>query len=575
MNDPRDNPGGRAARDDVTGPPSPRRNSGNEDLRRSGSAHAAAPTHRGGSPRRRGRGTSGSRAYSDTTGGTPTRRGRRVLRKVAIGMTALALVAGGAGFWLYQHLNGNISSVAIDGGGKEKEDAAGRTPLNLLVIGADSRSSAADCKLGGACKDVTGHGHADVEMVVHVSADRSNATVMSIPRDTMVDVPSCHDPDGQNSTSGFHGMVNSALAYGASCQVDTVHKLTGIPIDHFLMVDFSGVVSMSDAVGGVPVCVDDNVYDTESHLKLAKGTHTLKGKGALEFVRTRYGFGDGGDRGRAMAQHMFLGSMIREFHSAGTLTDPAKVYSLADAATKALTVDNGLDSVKKLTGLATEVNKVPAKRITFTTMQTAPDPTDQNRLVPGPGARTLFTSIAGDQSLSGAGGSGGAGSGSGSGAVPASRIAVTVRNGTDLPGRAATVAGALTDKGFSRQTTTDNAPAPATATTLTYPAGHQPEARTAAKALGLPAAHLKQGSGTGLTLVIGGDWTSGSVYPGGTATTPPADPHAALSEADSQTADRKGACAKVGSYKTVNLNGVPMTPSQAYADARDVPDSAH
>ena len=278
-------------------------------------------------------------------------------------MSVLILVTAGAGAWLYEHLNGNIKSVAIDGGadGKEKADAFGRTPINLLVIGSDGRNNAADCKLGGGCgtaSSTAGH-NADVEMVVHVSADRSNATVMSVPRDTMTNVPACKDPDSGQSTAGYYGQINSALQYGAACQVKTVHQLTGIPIDHFVMLDFSGVVKMSDAVGGVSVCVSDDVYDTYSHLKLAKGTHTLKGEAALEFVRSRHGFGDGSDLGRTVSQHLFLSAMIRKFKSAGTLANPAKVYSLADAATNALTVDTGLGSVSKLVDLATDLNKVP------------------------------------------------------------------------------------------------------------------------------------------------------------------------------------------------------------------------
>ncbi|MGN5377126.1 LCP family protein [Streptomyces lasalocidi] len=187
------------------------------------------------------------------------------------------------------------------------------------MIGSDGRTSAADCKLGGGCSQTgvqSGNGNADVEMVVHIAADRSNATVMSVPRDTMANVPACSDPASKQSTPGYYGQINSALSYGPACQVATIHQLTDIPIDHFFKLDFSGVVSMSDAVGGVDVCVSDNVYDTYSHLKLSKGTHTLKGVGALEFVRSRHGFGDGSDLGRTVSQHLFLGAMIRKFKSA-------------------------------------------------------------------------------------------------------------------------------------------------------------------------------------------------------------------------------------------------------------------
>ncbi|WP_248845068.1 LCP family protein [Streptomyces griseorubiginosus] len=566
MSDRWDVPGGQATRSRTDQVPGQRAGGSGGAHRPGGRAAARAATRSQGGRRSRRR-------------ARPVHRIRRILLIIGLCLTILVLGTAGAGWWFYQHLNGNINSVALDGkGGSEKADAFGRTPINILVMGSDGRTSKADCKLGGGCSRTgvqTGNGNADVQMVVHISADRSNATIMSIPRDTMVNVPACKDSESGESTPGYYGQINSALQYGPACQVATIHQLTGIPIDHFVKLDFSGVVKMSDAVGGVSVCVSDNVYDTYSHLKLSKGTHTLKGQAALEFVRSRHGFGDGSDLGRTVSQHIFLSAMIRKFKSAGTLTDPTAVYDLADAATKALTVDDGLGSVKKLISLADDVNKVPTKRMTFTTMQTAPDPTNSNRVVVGSGAKDLFSSIVDDQSLTTGSGkkSAAAGAKPSASAVPASQVAVTVENGTTITGRASEVASALTQQGFSSATTTANAPSPATTTTLTYGSGQKGAAQTAAKALGLSASHLEQGSGTGLTLVIGADWTSGSTYPGGASSHAPADTKAAVSNAHAQTADQAKTCAKVSPYKTVELNGVPMAPAQAYAAATGKKDS--
>jgi LCP family protein required for cell wall assembly len=501
-----------------------------------------------------------------------------VLKVVGLCLAVLVLGTAGVGWWFYQHLNGNINSVSLDGkGGTEKADAFGRTPINILVMGSDGRTSAADCKLGGGCSRTgvqSGYGNADVEMVVHISADRSNATVMSIPRDTMTNIPACKDTENNTSTSGYYGQVNSALQYGPACQVATVHQLTGIPIDHFVKLDFSGVVKMADAVGGVSVCVNGNVYDTYSHLKLSKGTHTLKGEAALQFVRSRHGFGDGSDLGRTVSQHIFLSAMIRKFKSAGTLTDPTAVYDLANAATKALTVDDGLGSISKLVSLADDVNKVPAKRMTFTTMQTAPDSSNSNRVVVGAGAKSLFSTIANDQSLTtGSGKKSTASSATAkatASASPVSRseIGVTVENGTDITGRASAVATALTDAGFGSGSTTANAPSQATSTTLTYGPDQNAEAQEVADALNLPGSALKKASTAGLTLVIGSDWSNGTTYPD-TATTA----KAATANAHASTADDSKTCAKVIQYRTVSLNGVAMTPAQAYAAAGNKPDS--
>jgi LCP family protein required for cell wall assembly len=542
------------------------------------SAHGGRPTR--------------SRGHRAGRRAKPVTRRKRLARIALFTVSALILVTAGAGAWLYEHLNGNIKSVAIgDGvGGKEKADAFGRTPINILVIGSDGRNSKADCKLGGGCgsaSSTAGH-NADVEMVVHVSADRSNATVMSVPRDTMTNVPACKDPDTGQSTSGFYGQINSALQYGAACQVATVHRLTGIAVDHFVMLDFSGVVKMSDAVGGVSVCVSDNVYDTYSHLKLAKGTHTLKGEAALEFVRSRHGFGDGSDLGRTVSQHLFLSAMIRKFKSAGTLANPAKVYSLADAATKALTVDTGLGSVSKLVGLARDLDKVPSDRMTFTTMQTAADPANDDRVVPAPAAKSLFATIADDQSLTSGDGKKKATSSastspsaSAAATVAPSGVTVRVENGTTVSGHAAVVAQGLLAKGFGRDTTSGNAPEQSARTTITYGPGQQAEAQTLAAAVGLPASRITQGGASGVVLVIGGDWPSGATYgssdeSGGTggSSAAPADTHAAVGGAHAQTAAKAKSCAKVSPYKTVELNGVAMTPAQAYAAASGKKDSA-
>ncbi|WP_316781931.1 LCP family protein [Streptomyces sasae] len=564
MTDPWDGPGGQATRSRTDRVPG-QRGALPDGTRPTGgraAARQAAKSH-GGRGARRAR---------------PVGRGKRFLKVFGLVTAVMVLVTAGAGWWFYEHLNGNINSVSLDGkGGTEKADAFGRTPINILVIGSDGRTSAADCKLGGGCRTTgvqTGNGNADVEMVVHISADRSNATVMSIPRDTMVNVPACKDAKSGESTSGYYGQVNSALQYGPACQVSTIHQLTGIPIDHFVKLDFSGVVKMSDAVGGVSVCVNGNVYDTYSHLKLSKGTHTLKGEAALEFVRSRHGFGDGSDLGRTVSQHIFLSAMIRKFKSAGTLTDPTAVYDLADAATKALTVDDELGSVKKLISLAADVNKVPTKRMTFTTMQTAPDPTNSNRVVVGSGAKDLFATMANDQSLTtGSGKKSSAASATVKptptvAAVPAAQIAVTVENGTDVTGRASVVANSLISQGFSTGTSTANAPTSATSTTLTYGSGDKGEAQTVAKALDIPSSHIKSGSGSGVVLVIGSDWTSGSSYPASSG-----DTKAAVSNANASTASDTKTCAKVSQYKTVSLNGVPMTPGQAYAAASSKPDS--
>ncbi|MCQ4081712.1 LCP family protein [Streptomyces sp. RB6PN25] len=438
-------------------------------------------------------GSDGRRAVA--RGGRARHIRRIIARLAAIAVCTLVLIVAGAGALLFEQFNSNLEKVPITGNGTEKPDAFGRTPINVLVIGTDSRTTAQDCRLGGDCG--SGPGNADVEMIVHVAADRSNATVMSIPRDTVTELPACTDPTTGRTVPARAGMINSALAYGPACQVAAVHQVTGIPVDHFMMADFSGVVNMSNTVGGVPLCVNADVYDTYSHLKLSKGTHTLKGVSALEFLRTRHGFGDGSDLGRTVAQHTYLASLIRTLESAGTLTDPAALYGVVNAASKALTVDNGLGSITKLLGFASDVSKVPSGRITFVTMQTLPDPDNADRVVVAPAAKSLFDAIANDQPLTtGASASPSPSPSGGSHAQAAMR-----------PDAANSTSSA------SPSTSPSASPSPSVAATAV---------------------------------------TAGS---------------------SAQTGDQN-TCAQVGTEDTVEVNGVSMTPSQAYAASPGVPNSA-
>ena len=517
-----------------------------------------------------------------------TKGKRKKVLKIVAFTAAGTLVVGGAGVaYAYTKLNGNIKTVSLSTGkdkvnlGTEKPDAFGRTPLNILLLGSDTRDTAADCAIGGDCGDGGAGANADVEMLVHLSADRTNATVMSIPRDTMINTPACTDPTTGASTPGYYGQITTTLQYGPACTVEAVHQLTGIPIDHFAMIDFSGVVNMSDAIGGVNVCVDNNVYDPDSGLKLSKGTHTLQGLSALQFLRTRHGFGDGSDLGRTYAQHIFITQMINKLKSANTLTDPVALYDLADAATKALTVDTGLGSIPKLIGLATDLNKVPTDRMTFTTMQTEADPSNANRVIVSPSAQALFNTIINDQSLTTASGAQSkAASATATAApsaaptVPTGDIAVQVENGTGLAGRAGAVEAALVQQGYSSNSTATDAPSNAATTTLGYPSAQAAEAKQVAASLGLPSSALRAGASSQLTLVIGADWTSGTTFPGGKASAAPADTKAALSDSHAQTGNQTGECAPVSDQLTVDLNGNVMTPIQAYAASPGVKNSA-
>ncbi|MFE7466445.1 LCP family protein [Streptomyces sp. NPDC057499] len=460
---------------------------------------------------------------------------RKALRWSASVLALLILGGAGAGYLYYEHLNSNIKKADLTLGDKKmadhKANAAGQTPINILLIGSDARDDKENQKLGGA-KDTFGAPPlADVQMLVHLSADRSNMSVISMPRDTMLKFPKCTDPETKRvypATTGLK-MTNETLDRGGpGCTVATWYELTGITIDHFMMIDFSGVVSMADAIGGVPVCVKGNVYSHTragkgSGLKLERGTTKIKGVQALQWLRTRYGFEDGTDLGRTHAQHMYMNSMVRELRKGTKLTDPGKLTNLAEAATDALTVDKGIETVKSLYDLAEELKKAPTDRITMTTMPNVYGTGIlKDRVLPKPGeAEQLFQMVRDDIPLDGK-----ASKKKKKAPVaekPTSTPAetpVTIRNGTrteteyPVKGRATAVQGLLSGKGFT-QSSLDTANTEASVrTTVSYPSvDMKGNAQAVAKALGIPLSAVKKSTDvSGITLTVGADWREDGPY---------------------------------------------------------------
>lgn len=497
----------------------------------------------------------------------PRSRGRRVVRWVAISTAVAVLGTAGAAWAYYEHLNANIKKDELNLSdaklSKPQANADGQTPLNILLMGSDSRNSDENVKLGGA-RDTRGEKpRADVQMLLHLSADRTNMTVISIPRDTRVTIPKCTDPHTGTVYKQSEDIINASLTHGGpGCTVATWEEMTGISIDHFMMVDFAGVVKMADAIGGVPVCVDKNIYDKQSGLRLKAGTTTIKDEQALQWLRTRHGFEDGTDLGRTHAQHMYMNSMIRELKKGAKLTDPGQLTGLAEAATKSVTVDTGLGTVKKLYDLGNELKKVPANRITMTTMPWNWDPKNNAHVIPKPGdADKLFALVRADNPVDGKaktptpGATATASASPADAAAPKGEIAVTVRNGTAtasqaaVSGRAKTIAARLGTLGFTKAAA-DSTPQTQTDTTVSYPsASLKGDAQAVAKALGLPDSAVRSSkSVTKVTLVVGSDWRTGTTYPktaGSSGTGAPGkapDTSSALNGADTS------ACMKVNVF---------------------------
>ncbi|MGN5380185.1 LCP family protein [Streptomyces lasalocidi] len=307
-------------------------------------------------------------------------KGRRALR-VTAWTAAGVLVLGGTGAgYVYFKLNGNLKSVDINQAlGADRPTKIDNGSENILVLGSDSRSGS-NKKLGGGTDD--GSARSDTAMIVHVYEGHKKASVVSIPRDTLVDRPSCTDTGGTAHPAATGVMFNEAYATGgAACAVKTVESLTGIRMDHYLEVDFEGFQRLVDDLGGVPVTTTKNIDDPQSHLTLKAGTHTLNGRQALGLVRTRHGVGDGSDLGRIQLQQAFVKALLDQVEHVGVFSNPKKLYDLADTATKAVTSDSDLGSVNSLIDFANGLKGIGAQHMNMVTMPVQYDPADPNRVV--------------------------------------------------------------------------------------------------------------------------------------------------------------------------------------------------
>ncbi|MFD9333432.1 LCP family protein [Streptomyces sp. NPDC060028] len=464
------------------------------------------------------------------------------MRWVASVLAFLILGTAAAGYLYYRHLNANIRSgqrLSGDSGvARTEADAAGRRPINILMLGSDIRDEA-NAKLGGGWDNIGGPARADVQMLIHISADRKNASVTSVPRDTIVDIPECTDPKTGAKFKATKTMINESLANGGpGCTLATWEKLTNVYIDHWMMIDFTGVVSMADAIGGVDVCVNQNVFDQSepgsgtggSGLKLKAGTTKIQGEQALQWLRTRHAFGS--DMGRAKAQHMYMNSMMRGLKSQNAFTDIPRLTGLAEAATKSLKVSEEIGSVKKLLDLGLALKDVPVNRITMATIPVLEAPGDKNRVVVNPpDAEKMWTMLRKDVAMDSNGApaeSGKPGAGSSPSPTPEAakapptdpaKIAVQVVNGTGVGAapvgkRATAITGQLVSKGFALAKA-DSALTPEKTTIVRYATDAQAaDAQSVAAALGIPAGSVQKAAGaTRITLVVGADWREGNVYP--------------------------------------------------------------
>ncbi|MEV5610966.1 LCP family protein [Streptomyces sp. NPDC052225] len=468
---------------------------------------------------------------------------KKVLLWSTGGLSFVVLLTAVGGYLYYEHLNGNITVTNTP---EAKNSFSKGDAFNILIIGTDKRTGKGNEGYG----DKGSVGHADTNILLHVSKDRTNATALSIPRDLIVDVPDCQDADGNVIAGTSQVRFNTSLGQDgrdAGCTMKTVKAVTGITPDHFMMADFNAVKTLTSAVGGVDVCVAKNVDDPDSHLKLSKGHHTLAGEEALAFLRTRHSFGNQGDLDRIKVQQQFLGSLARKMSSSDTLTSPRKLTGLAEAATKALTVDQGIGSLTKLKDVALELKKVPPKNLSFVTVPVIDNPAEKVHatvVVNETAAPPVFNAIKNDVSLTETKKKQKAAQAAklkGSKSA-ASEVRVDVYNGSEQVGAAqATLTWLQNSEGVTKSAQLGNKPTQAR-TTLEYSPDQADQARRLADIMGLPASAMKEGKSEtndqglpAIVLILGKDFKgAGTPIDGASAKAP---------TVDKQTAD-KSVCAQ-------------------------------
>jgi LCP family protein required for cell wall assembly len=320
---------------------------------------------------------------------------RTVLLVITITQLVVALVTGLVIYTSYQNLDDNIDEGREPEHMAKKHPLADGEPLNILVMGSDSRA--------GAGNDIDGQTEigerSDTTILVHISADRKTVYGVSLPRDAMVARPECEDDAGKTVPGSDSVIFNEAYSLGGpTCTVSQVESLTGIYIDHYVTVDFNGFKEMVEAVHGVTVCIPQDIDDSAHDITFEAGTQELDGQEALDYVRERSSTPNA-DIGRMKRQQAFIASMINKVVSANTLSKPTRVYSFLKAATGSVVTDPGLASLSKLANLAYQFRKTSLDDITFITVpfeEYAPDP---NRLQWSASAAGLWKVLLNDQPL--------------------------------------------------------------------------------------------------------------------------------------------------------------------------------
>lgn len=435
---------------------------------------------------------------------------------IALCCVSLLLVVVGAGGVAALRLQQNVSTEALNLGGSSSGGAGDAVdgPLNILVIGSDTRGGQ-NSDYGDALDQESG-ARSDVMMLMQISEDRQNVNVVSFPRDLMVSIPECTNPEsGTVFPAADDVQINESLDHGGpGCTVATINELTGVDIDHFMLVDFNAVKELSSVVGGVQVCVTEAIDDEYSGLDIPAGSSTVEGEQALAFLRSRHGFGDGSDIGRIQAQQGFMASLMRKVKAEGTLSNPGKLYDIAEAITQNVTVDEGFADPGTFVGIGRELAGIDLNRVVFATAPTEPYLYDANKLQLSADADQVFATMRSGGSLADGGqepeeSAAPTPSATAPEEQPDRSTPISVLNASGETGRADDVADLVESMGYLT-VAAQEAGVEYPGSAVYYSTGYEAEAQEVAEKFGIPAAQVQPDEGyLGVALYVGQDFTEG------------------------------------------------------------------
>lgn len=438
------------------------------------------------------------------------------LRRIATWLSFVIVLSSLASWALTNRYTGAIQQVDVFSNLEEAErpKITNTNGMTILAVAVDDRTGltrkqAMELKVGYGDY---GPPRTDTIMLIRIAPKGGGVTVVSMPRDSWIQIPEYTDKDGDLRSSTYDRINTLYQRGGPELMVKTLERLTNMRIDHFVQVNFLGFLTMVDAVGGVPMCIPKAVKDKDAGLDLAAGNHVLTGRQALGYVRARH---IDSDFGRMERQQRFLSSMAQRAFSAGVILNPAKLNNFVGAAMSSVTTDQGLDR-DALLNLALRAQSMGLSKLRFLTVPIG----DGNANVNGMSvvlwneneARKLFARLAADEPV----------------VTPAVKaqlsiapgdIKVNVLNATSTTGLARKAADSLADVGFGFSAPPGNADqSAATTTVIRYPKKFAEEVKTVAASI--PFATLQESADAkGITILVGADWKAAKAVKAGSTET--------------------------------------------------------